>query len=55
MKYTYKNKNYTLISEAQTKDINSREWYDSVIYRQDESGLIFTRYAIDFYFKFERV
>ena len=51
--YTYKNKKYKIIREAQMKDITTRDWYECVIYEQVETGLIFVREAIDFYFKFE--
>lgn len=55
MKYTYKNKEYTLLYVAQMKDQETRKWWNCVVYRQEETGLIFCRELIDFYYKFELV
>ena len=55
MKYKYKNKTYTLLYEAKMKDQETRKWWNCVVYKQDESGLIFVRELIDFYYKFEKV
>ncbi len=55
MKYTYKNKEYVLLYEANMKDPETREWHECVVYRQEESGLVFVRESIDFYYKFELV
>jgi|LakMenEpi03Aug12_release.lakeMendotaPanAssembly.Ray.scaffolds.fasta_scaffold2569132_1 hypothetical protein len=55
MKYTYKNKEYTLLCEAQMKDQETRKWWNCVVYRQEETGLIFCRELIDFYYKFKLV
>jgi len=37
------------------KDTYTRYWFKCVIYEQVESGLVFVRESIDFYFKFEKV
>jgi hypothetical protein len=53
--YTYKNKEYKIVREAQMKDVTSRDWHECVIYEQVETGLVFVREAVEFYFKFEMV
>ena len=55
MTYKYKNKTYTITGEGQFKDVYSGDWVNCVFYTQDESGLMFAREEVDFYFKFERV
>lgn len=55
MKYSYKNKTYTITGEGQFKDVSSGDWVNCVFYVQDESGLMFARERDNFYFKFERV
>ena len=51
--YSYKNKQYELLYEGQMKTSNG--WVQCIIYKQVESGLIFCREIVDFYFKFELV
>jgi hypothetical protein len=55
MKYSYKNKEYILLYEAQMKDQKTRKWWKCVVYKQEKTGLVFCREIIDFYFKFELV
>lgn len=51
--YKYKEKTYKLLHEGLLKDEITREWKSCVIYTND-SGLVFVRCAIDFYFKFDK-
>jgi hypothetical protein len=51
--YKYKEKTYKLLHEGLLKDEVTREWKSCVIYT-NESGLMFVRDAIEFYFKFDK-
>lgn len=54
-KYIYKNKKYIILHESKIKNQKTREWDDVIIYQQEESGLVFVRNTIEFYFKFDLI
>ena len=53
--YKYKEKTYKILHFSKSKSRKSRVWYNSIVYEQIESGLVFTREEKDFYSKFEKV
>ena len=53
--YTYKGKQYKILYFAKSKSRKTRVWYNSIIYEQVESGLVFVRESVDFYNKFNLV
>jgi hypothetical protein len=53
--YKYKEKTYKILHFSKSKSRKSRVWYNSIVYEQIESGLVFTREEKDFYSKFKKV